>query len=103
MTGITLGAALTPMAAQIAGVHGRVVWGYFDAARITRYALVRTSLIPETWRLTATVVQPDTFKLRQVPLMFVAWHQGGEWRWPIVEVITIERDQLTAQLGPAAP
>jgi hypothetical protein len=95
-------AALAPIAAHVRSVHGKVTWGYFEAARLQGLTLVRTSLIPEAWRLRGAVLHVDALKIRQRPLMFVLPHQRGEWRWPIQDV-DIQAGQITAALGPAAP
>jgi hypothetical protein len=69
------------MARAIAGVIGRIEWGYFVAAAIHGYALQPQA--DGTWALTGTVVSFDAFKIRQRPLIFVAPHKDGEWRWPL--------------------
>jgi len=105
---IVQGPTLTPIAASIAGVPledgrlARLTWGYFDAATMSRYTLTRLSLTPERWSLRAAVVSVDAFKARQKPLMFVAPHKRGEWRWP-VRRCDIERGEIQAELGPAVP
>jgi hypothetical protein len=65
----------------IKGVVGRIEWGYFSAAAINGYTLQR--LADGSWDLRGTVVNFDAFKIRQRPLIFVAPHKDGEWRWPI--------------------
>jgi len=68
----------------VRGVVGRIEWGYFVAAAINNYTLFPRS--DGTWRIAATVVRFDAFKLRQRPLIFVAPHKDGEWRWPMREL-----------------
>jgi len=82
---------------SITGVVGRVEWSYFVAAAIHGYTVTRSA--ENAWRLTATVVQADAFKLTQTPLVFVAPHDNGAWRWPILSS-TLQAGTLTAQLGP---
>jgi len=92
------------MARAIRGVVGRIEWGYFAAAAINGYTVQRQE--DGAWSLTGTVVTFDAFKIRQRPLIFVAPHQDGEWRWPIR---TVELGDghgpraLSATLGPHLP
>jgi hypothetical protein len=46
-------------------------------------------------------VLADAFKMAQRPLVFVAKHRKGEWRWPI-QLMTLHPDghRWTATLGP---
>jgi len=69
------------MSRPIRGIVGRIDWGYFAAAAINGYTAHQ--LADGQWSLHATVVTFDAFKIRQRPLVFVAPHQDGEWRWPI--------------------
>jgi hypothetical protein len=84
---------------MLSGIHGRVDWGFRQAAAITRYSVTRD---PKGWRLSATLDRPDAFALSQRPLKFVAIHARGEWRWPIVE-LSITDATLSAVLGPQEP
>jgi len=82
---------------HISGVVGQIKWSYYVAAAINGYTVTRT---PEnTWSLRGTVVNHDAFKLAQKPLLFVAPHARGEWRWPITSWDLAE-GSLTAMLGP---
>jgi len=65
----------------IRGVVGRIDWGYFAAAAINGYAV--RPCADGSWTLRGTAVSVDAFKIRQRPLIFVAPHKDGEWRWPI--------------------
>jgi hypothetical protein len=65
----------------IRGVVGRIDWGYFAAAAVNGYSL--RQLEDGHWTLAGIVVNVDAFKIRQRPLIFVAPHKDGEWRWPI--------------------
>lgn len=76
------------------GVVGQVKWSYYVAAAINGYTISRTG---DEWKLTATVVSSDAFKLSRKPLLFVALHEKGDWRWPIVGY-ELNRGTLTAQL-----
>jgi hypothetical protein len=81
----------------VRGLTGEVQWGYHQACALGSWTVVRSE--GNTWSLTATIVRPDTFRLSQRPLVFVAPHKDGAWRWPIVS-LQIEGAALTAQLGP---
>lgn len=92
------------MARPIRGVVGRIDWGYFPAAAIHGYTAQQ--LIDGSWSLHGTVVTFDAFKIRQRPLVFVAPHQDGEWRWPIKTVDLGDGHgprELQATLGPQLP
>lgn len=88
----------------IRGVVGRFDWGYFAAAAVNGYTARR--LEDGTWSLHATVINLDAFKLRQRPLIFVAPHRDGEWRWP-VQTLDLSPGQgpreCRATLGPQLP
>jgi hypothetical protein len=81
---------------MIRGVVGQITWAYYRAAAIHGYQVTRDGA---AWRLRGTVIEHDAFKLTQRPLMFVAPHQHGAWRWPI-EAFELQDGQLTARLGP---
>jgi hypothetical protein len=82
---------------MLKGVNGQIKWSYHVAAELNGYTVSRT---PEkTWSMRGTVKQADAFRLGQRPLMFIAPHKGGEWRWPI-ESITYEGNTVSASLGP---
>lgn len=88
----------------IRGVVGRIDWGYFAAAAINNYTA--RQLADGTWSLHATVVNVDAFKIRQRPLVFIAPHRDGEWRWPI-KILDLGEGhgprELQATLGPQLP
>jgi hypothetical protein len=88
----------------IRGVVGRIEWGYFAAAAINGYTIRR--LEDGSWSLHGTVVTFDAFKIRQRPLIFVAPHKDGEWRWPMTTVDLGEGHgprELQATLGAQLP
>jgi hypothetical protein len=87
---------MAPGAAHIRGVVGLVKWAYYNAAAINGYKVSRGT--DNVWKLRATVVSADSFKLAQRPLRFVAPHDKGEWEWPITE-FNLSGGQLTATLG----
>lgn len=82
------------MPAVIRGVVGQIKWSYYIAAAINGYTVSRSE---GQWQLTATVVHVDAFKIKQKPLLFVAPHNQGDWRWPIVG-FELHQGTLTAQL-----
>jgi hypothetical protein len=84
----------------IRGVVGQITWSYYTAAAINGYTVTRTKA--GQWSLAATVVVANAYNLRQRPLMFVAPHAKGEWRWPIesLDMVTDRGpNQLQATLG----
>lgn len=92
------------MSRAIRGVVGRIDWGYFSAGAINGYRLHRNA--DDTWALHGTLVSFDAFKIRQRPLVFIAPHQDGEWRWPVKTVDLGEGHgprELRATLGPQLP
>jgi len=80
----------------IRGVVGQLKWSYYMAGAINGYTVERTGA---TWTLTGALVMSDPFKLSQRPLVFVAPHQGGEWRWPVL-ALDVVNQQVYATLGP---
>ena len=84
---------------MLRGVVGHIRWHHYTAAAINGYTATPTNKARTTWSLVATVVLSDAFKMAQRPLVFVAKHAKGEWRFPIV-VLTIADHRLTATLGP---
>jgi len=92
------------MSRAIRGVVGRFDWGYFPAGAINGYNVTRSE--DGTWSLRGTLVNFDAFKIRQRPLIFVAPHQDGEWRWPVQTFDLSEGHgprQIQATLGPQLP
>lgn len=84
------------MPLSMTGVVGKVTWGYYNAAAINGYAVTRNG---SDWSLRATVIASDAYNLAQRPLVFVAPHQKGEWRWPVLEFQMVN-GSFTAKLGP---
>lgn len=88
--------------AVIRGVVGRIQWGYYTAAALEGYRVVRHKKTGK-WSLSGRVVMTDAFKLSQRPLVFVApfkhGERPGEWSWP-VEEINVQNHVVTAALGP---
>jgi hypothetical protein len=90
---------------RLTGVVGRITWAYYNAAAINGYTVTRSH--DNRWALTGTIVTADAFKLTQRPLMFVAPHARGTWRWPIrdLELQPNARTptSIRAILGPPEP
>jgi hypothetical protein len=84
--------------AAIRGVVGQIKWSYYTAAAINGYIVRRST--DGAWSLSATVVLADAFKLTQKPLLFVAPHERGVWRWPIVDILDGHPTRFRATLGP---
>jgi len=80
------------------GVAASVKWGFRPAGEVRDWTVTRTGAVIE---LTATVVPGtwNTYAASQRPLVFVAPHQAGSWRWPIEELQNLD-GALTARLGP---
>lgn len=94
------------MSRPIHGVVGRMDWGYFAAAAI--HGFTAQQLADGSWSLHATVITFDAFKIRQRPLVFIAPHKDGEWRWPVRTVDLGDAQQggpreLQATLGQQLP
>jgi hypothetical protein len=84
------------MALTVRGASAWLRWGYAQAATLRAWTVTREA---DAWTLSAAVVTTDAFRLSQQPLVFVAPHQGGSWRWP-VESLQITDGTLVARLGP---
>ncbi len=85
---------------RIAGVNGFMKWGYFTAAEVRSYTVIRD--MQGRWSLTCYVVNPDAYKMSQKPLRFVAPHEKGEWRW-VIESIEVRDSVCTAKLSQPLP
>ncbi len=87
---------------MIQGVVAAIKWQYYTAAAINGYSVACAK--DGSWSASGIVVLADAFKMAQRPLVFVAKHRKGEWRWPI-HTMTIHPDghRWTAALGPPLP
>jgi hypothetical protein len=86
----------------IQGVVAAIKWQYYTAAAINGYSVARTK--QGQWSASGIVVLADAFKMAQRPLVFVAKHKKGEWRWPIQSMaIGPDGHRWTATLGPPLP
>ena len=82
---------------SITGMEGQVTWSSYTAAAVHGYTITRTE--GAGWALRGFLGASDAFKLAQRPLVFVAPHAKGAWRWPITD-LSIADGALTATLGP---
>lgn len=86
-----------PNSLAITGVTGDLRWGYLPAGVVERWTVTHDEA---GWTLTApTVKEMDTFRLSQQPIVFVAPHAQGVWRWPL-RTLQIVDGTLSASLGP---
>ncbi len=81
----------------LSGVTARLCWGYHSAATLGAWRVSRTDAGPAV--LTAAIVSLDPLRASQRPLMVVAPHAHGAWRWPVVS-LEVTGASLTAVLGP---
>lgn len=84
------------MVNEISGVDAHIRWAYYKAASLNGYTVTRAG---QQWSVRGVVVLADSFKMTQRPLLFVATHAKGEWRWPILSH-ELHEGHFTAQLGP---
>ena len=91
-------APVTGSGARIRGVVASIRWAYYTAAKIEGYTVTRSKT--GQWSVHAQVILADAFKVKQRPLLFVAWHDKGEWRWPIdTDTMHLDNNILRANLG----
>jgi len=74
----------------ITGQAAEVRWGYYTAATLGPWSLV-------DGQLTAIVVDADTYRVSQHPLVFEVTRATGAWTWPLTSV-QIAGTTLTASL-----
>ena len=83
-------------------MRGSLLWGAGAAAVLPRWALARDD--QGVWTLSAAVERVDRFRLRQVPLLFVApdaVKPVGHWCFPVLpQTVQVDGATLTAKLGP---
>jgi hypothetical protein len=85
------------------GERGRIVWAYFDAARVVNYEVAPTP-DKKGWVLAARVEDPNAYNLaegrKRNALVFVASDNPGAMRWPVLaDTLAITDGRLTARLG----
>lgn len=84
------------MGLTVKGMDGSIRWAYHTAALIRAWTIEHGD---QGYTLSATVVKSDIFRISQRPLVFIAPHVKGVWRWPVIE-LQISGASLTAKLGP---
>ena len=91
-------------AVQMRCVHGRVDYGYFPAATLAGFVVIRSGR--GDWSLHGRAVSWDAFTMTRRPLVLVVPHvnqrtqQRGEWRWPVADIRITPGGETTARLGP---
>lgn len=82
----------------VTGVQASLKWGYYEAATLSTWTVTKIADGPG-WSLSATVRTKKESWVSQHPLVFVAPHAGGAWRFPVT-ALQITDASLTATLGP---
>ena len=84
------------------GQQGSILWSGSDAAVLSRWTLTRDEHFKFT--LSARVERSDSFRLRQLPLVFTAPRKtkpAGLWCFPILpKTLQVQGASLSAALGP---
>jgi hypothetical protein len=85
------------------GPRGALTWNGGDAARLGAFALSR-AVDARQWTLTATLDSADSYRVKQVPLLFIAPrlnYPRGLWCFPVVPgSLRVERSSVSATLQP---
>lgn len=85
------------------GRGGSIVFGARPAAEITTWAISRSDY-GAVFKLRAVIARADSFRLRQLPLMFEAPRISkprGLWVFPVIpNTVRHSGTSLTADLGP---
>lgn len=83
------------------GPRGALTWAGVDAAVLGAWTLARPATAV-TWTLRAQVARADTYRLKQIPLYFVAprlRQPRGQWCFPVVPgSLTVAGGALAATL-----
>lgn len=86
----------------VGGQRGSLVWGAGPAAVLGRWTVARDEHFH--WTLRARVESADSYRLRQLPLLFQAPRLAkpvGLWCFPVLpNTLRLEGAALTAALGP---
>lgn len=81
---------------RINGPSAEVRWHYQRAASLGPWTLTGDAT---GCRVTAKVLDANTFRVQQHPLTFVVPRQHGLWTWPVIS-LQIADGSLTAVLNP---
>lgn len=84
------------MALTVTGLVGELRWAYHRAGEIRDWT-VRTE--EGRTSFSGLLDRPDAFRLSQQPLVFVAPHARGAYRWPVLS-LQVTGASCTATLGP---
>jgi hypothetical protein len=88
--------------AKVWGKRGALVWGAGDAARLGAWEAIRPQRGAH-WSLRASLTWHDSYRLKQIPLLFTAERRAkpaGLWCFPVIpNSIRITERGLTAQLA----
>ena len=79
------------------GIHGRLQWHYHIAADVQGFTVDRDER--GQLFLRAAVTQFSEYRLSQSPLMFIVTVTGGEWKFPVMQVLSFAEHALFAHLG----
>ncbi len=79
------------------GMSASIRWGYHLAGELGPFTVTRDA--DGAWSVSGTVLKSDAYRVSQCPLVFVAPHQDGSWRWPITSLQIVD-GTLTASLSP---
>lgn len=79
------------------GLRGRVQWHYHVAADVQGFTVERDER--GQLYLHAAVGEFSEYRLARSPLTFIVTVTGGEWKWPIVDVVSFADHRLFARLG----
>jgi len=81
----------------IGGLVGRIQWHYQVAADVQGFTVERDER--GQLFLRAAVSQFSEYRLSQAPLTFIVTVKSGEYRWPVLKVLSFADHALWAQLG----
>ena len=84
------------------GQRGSILWSGSNAAVLSGWSLCRDEQCQFT--LTARIERADSFRLRQLPLLFTAPRAStpkGLWCFPVLpQTLQVQGTSLSAALGP---
>ena len=84
------------------GQRGSILWSGSNAAVLSQWTLTKDE--QNQFTLSARIDRADTFRLRQLPLLFTApraARPAGLWCFPVLpKTLLVQGASLTAALGP---
>jgi len=88
---------------HLRGLRGSLLWGADDAATLGAWTAQRGK-DRRAWTLRATVQRVDSYRIRQVPLLFQARQAKrpfAHWVFPVIpNSVRLQGTTVTANLGP---